>query len=180
MPDPEQSVVVEQCALGCSGGARGVDDHAVVVLDDLDRRLVVRHVRGEPGEVVETGRLVQGVDPGGRFRIELSQAPDRPVRVATEQQHARAGIVEQVPQFTRCGTRVQRDGDRADLERPVQREQEAVGVGREHRHTIALAHAQREQGVRVPVDVRVQFPVGAFGLAEHERAPIRVSSRIDR
>ncbi len=174
--DPQQPVVIEQRTLRFPGGAGGVDDHAVVVLAHLDLWVAVRHGGRQLDEIVEAVRAVQRKRRGSGRLLQLGQVPHRRDGVPTEQQHRRAGVLEQIRQLPGRGPRVERGDDRADLERAVQREEEAVGVRRQHRHAVALLHAEGQQRVGVLVDFPVELPVAALDALEDQRGPVRVAA----
>jgi hypothetical protein len=86
---------------------------------------------------------------------------------AVDEQHARPGIFEDVPDLRRCQPGVHRHHDRANPGDGVQKLEVAVAVERQDRDTIAGPHADFLESTRDPRDAVGRLRPDAPPLPEH-------------
>ena len=98
-----------------------------------------------------------------------------------DHQHLGPAVVQQVLVVGRLQERIERDGDRADLDRAEEREHALGRVGQDDGHALFHANTQVDQGVAQPVDPFLKVAVGNRllaaedgGLAAASRRHVRV------
>ena len=90
----------------------------------------------------------------------VAQAAHRVGEFRVEDQHLRAGVIEDVRDFPRGQSDVERDENGTDAHRPELRFEHLGYVRGQDRHAVAAAHARRQQGRTEPVDAVMELGVG--------------------
>ncbi len=169
-------------ALRVAGRPGGVEDGRVVVLADVGPLGGLGRGAGEHRLVVVPA---VALDPVGLVADVLVDADgvadlvDLPGVVVVGDQDVGVRVVEQVVVLASVQPEVQRDEQRAELERRVQRLHEVVAVRREHGDAVAVADAAPAERVREPVDALAELGVGVLGAVVGDHADV-VAVEVDR
>ena len=150
---PEHHAVGDDRALGMAGGARGVHDHADVVVRQRHGR---RHRRARRQRA-----LVGAVGSSGSIssRFFDSAVACCAKRLVVDQQLGRR-IAQDVLELRHGEPPVERQHDRAEPPAGELQLEVFRAVGRQQRHAVALADALRRQPAGEPVGAAVQLGVG--------------------
>lgn len=118
-------------------------------------------------------RLADDDDGWHRLRL-LAQGLQQRHEDVVQQQHAGTAVGQRKGKFVHAPAAIERRQHGAEPPCGVDHGQKAVGVGRQHEHAVAAAHARGVQAARQLRDLRMQLRVGGAPVAADGGQPVGI------